>query len=182
MLNLTTPASLPGSTVQPDMTMWSYCCQTHLFEAMVGWTKSLPKASPLHRSSNPEPIRPTSRVPPQYARAPESVDRKPEPRRSMISQANPLPPHPCGGLPCDPFLDLAYPRGMQIPFFEYLLELTLASRLQYQHALLTLGEHDLVRIHPRLALRDQVQVNLDTGISREAVSQVEQVNPAAPMS
>ena len=128
MLNLTTPASLPGSTVQPDMTMWSYCCQTHLFEAMVGWTKSLPKASPtpsLFKSGTDSTDQSRASA---ICRAPESVDRKPEPRRSMISQANPPPPHPCGGLPCDPFLDLAYPRGMQIPFFEYLLELALRPR------------------------------------------------------
>ena len=54
---------------------------------------------------------------------------------------------------------------MQIPFFKHLLEFALSSPVHNdQHALLTLREHDLVRIHSGLALRHEIQIDFNPGI------------------
>ena len=52
--------------------------------------------------------------------------------------------------------------GVQVPLLEDRLDLGLAPGLDdHQHALLRLGEHDLVRRHAGLALRDVLDVDLD---------------------
>ena len=54
--------------------------------------------------------------------------------------------------------------GVQVPLLEDPLDLGLASLLgDEQHPLLRLGQHDLVRRHAGLALRNQRDVDLDAG-------------------
>ena len=64
------------------------------------------------------------------------------------------------------------------------IRLTSSSPLVHddQHALLGFAEHDFIRSHVRGSLRHLIEFNLDAGASLAAVSQVEQVNPAAPVS
>ena len=53
-------------------------------------------------------------------------------------------------------------RRVQVPLREDLLDLPLAPGLDDdEHPLLRLGEHDLVGVHPRLALRHPVELDLD---------------------
>ena len=60
--------------------------------------------------------------------------------------------------------DLAHPHGMQIPFLEDALDFRLASALDHhQHALLRFGEHDFVRRHTGLALRNERDVDVHAG-------------------
>ena len=55
-------------------------------------------------------------------------------------------------------------RRVEVPFLEDLLDLPLAALLDdHQHALLRLGEHDLVGIHAGLALGHVVELDLDPG-------------------
>ena len=59
--------------------------------------------------------------------------------------------------------------GVQIPLLEDGLDLVLASGLDdHQHALLRLGEHDLVGRHAGLALRDVLDVDLDADAAAAA--------------
>jgi hypothetical protein len=58
----------------------------------------------------------------------------------------------------------AHVRGVQVPFREHALDLALAALLHDdEHALLGLREHDLVGVHPGLALGHAVELDLDAG-------------------
>ena len=60
-------------------------------------------------------------------------------------------------------------RGMEIPLVEDCFDLRLAPFLDdEQHALLRFGEHDLVRRHAGLALRDAADVDLDAAAAASA--------------
>ncbi len=75
-------------------------------------------------------------------------------------------------------------RGVQVPFREDLLDLPLAALLDDdEHPLLRLGEHDLVGVHRRSRAAAPGRArSRSRHPPRLAVSQVEQVSPAAPMS
>lgn len=79
--------------------------------------------------------------------------------------------------------DFADDAGVQAPLLEDVEDLVFAALVGHQqHAFLRLREHDLVRGHAGFALGHVHQIDLDAGASREPISQVEQVSPAAPMS
>ena len=60
-------------------------------------------------------------------------------------------------------------RRMEIPLVEDCFDFLLAPLLDdEQHALLRFGEHDLVRRHPGLALRDVADVDLDPAAAASA--------------
>jgi hypothetical protein len=60
--------------------------------------------------------------------------------------------------------DFADPHRVEIPLVEDLLDLRFTAPLGHQqHALLRLGEHDVVGRHARLALRHERHVDLDAG-------------------
>ena len=62
--------------------------------------------------------------------------------------------------------DLADVHGVEIPFREDPLDLGLTALLDHeQHPLLRLRQHDLVRRHPRLALRHARDIDLDASAS-----------------
>ena len=62
--------------------------------------------------------------------------------------------------------DLAYFNRIEAPLFKHAENFRLASFLRHQqHALLRFAQHDFIRTHARLALRDAIKFNFDAHTS-----------------